>query len=319
MAETARGYFEKLMLIWETDYGVTPTVNDGDMVCIPFINNSISTDENMIKSEVIRNGKRYMQQPAFGNVNVGGDVTIPAEGISLGYWLKFMFGDPVTTGVGPYLHTYTPKNDNPSASLQGGFSDKDLYFLWDGVKVNSAQFQFVTNQELQATMSLVGREETSSGTTLDNTPVENNFRKFQAKQVNFKLNGSTIATATECTLNIDQGIDTEQYTLSSNGRRVEAPEGMLDINGTAKLLFRDLTYYNLALNNTEFSIEITATNGTDTFTVTLPEVVAPLKPVERNGAGPVMYNLEFEAYWQDDASGYPITFTLENDKPDYAS
>lgn len=318
MAETARGYFEKFLLIWESTYGTTPTVNPGDMACLPFMSNNISTDENMIKSEVIRHGKRYMQQPAFGNVSVGGDVTIPVEAVSLGYWLKLMFGDPTTTGTGPYTHEFTPQNDNPSATIEGGFSDKNLYFVWDGMKVASSSFQFVTNQELQATMTMVGREETSSTSTLDSSPIELAYRKFQAKQVNFKVNGSTVATATECNINIDQGIDTEQYTLSSNGRRVEAPEGMIDISGSAKLLFRDLTHYNLALNNTEFSLEIEATNGTDTFRITLPEVVAPLKPVERNGAGPVYYNLEWEAYWQDDASGYPITFELINDVASYA-
>lgn len=319
MAETARGFYETLKFIYETTYGVKPTIAAGDTIALPFISNGLGLDENMITSEVIRAGKRWAQAPAFGNVNASGDIVVPVEAVAFGYWLTMNFGAPVTTGSSaPYTHVFKPVNDNPSMWLEGGFADKNLYFQWTGLKVNKMSFNFQVNQEMNATMSMIGKDEVTATATVDASPVVPAYRKFQAKDIVLKQGGSAIATAMNCTINVEQGIAEDQYTLSSNGRRVEAPEGMLKVNGSATMLFRDLTYYNMAKNNTETSIEITMTRGNDTLTFLLPEVVFPQKPVSRSGAGPVTYNIEFEAYWQDSSENAPIVVTLINDQASYA-
>lgn len=313
----SRGFYEKLLMIQEVTYGVTPSVTPGDSVSLPFNTNGLSSDENMIESPTIRYGNRFPTSPSFGNINVGGDVVVPLDAINIGWWFKLGFGAPVTTGAGPYLHTFTPKNSNPSWSLQGGFGDNSVFFLWDGIKMSKTTFNFAVNSPLQVTMSLLGQGETKQGTILDATPQEETIEIFQAKQILLKVNGTTVADAMSVSLDIDQGLAADLYTLSSNGYRIEAPEGKLKITGSSEMLFRDATYYDLAFANTEVSLEIIATNGTNDITITLPEVVFPRKPVNRSGYGPVSYPLEFEAYFQDDASGYPITIELTNDKASY--
>jgi hypothetical protein len=318
MAETARGFYETLKFIYEATYGVKPTITAGSTIALPFISQGLGLDENMIVSEVIRAGKRYATAPAFGNINASGDIVVPVEAVAFGYWLTMAFGAPTTTGTNPYTHVFKPVNDNPSMWLEGGFADKNLFFQWTGLKLNKMSFNFQVNNEVNATMSMIGRDEVTATATVDATPVVPAYRKFQAKDIVMKEGGSEIATAMNCTLNIEQGIAEDQYTLSGNGRRVEAPEGMLKVNGSATMLFRDLTYYNKAKNNTETSIEIILTRGADVLKLLLPEVVFPQKPVTRSGAGPVTYNIEFEAYWHDGSEGAPIVATLINDQASYA-
>jgi hypothetical protein len=315
---TARGYQEKLLMVFEDTFNTTPTVTAGDSVSLPFHSGGLSSSEDIIGSEIIRYGRRDEAAPSFGNINVSGDYVIPIDKTNIGYWLKLMFGVPVTTGAGPYTHKFKPGNNNPSVTVEGGFADINSIFRWAGVKAQKMSMEFSVNKELSATMSLLGCKETTDTDTFDATPVEETITKFQAKSIVLKQGGSAVATAMTCTVEIDNGLAEDLYTLSSNGQRVELPEGKLMVTAKAEMLFRDLTYYNLALNNTETSIEIIATNGTNEFSILMPEVVFPRQPVTRNGHGPVKYTLDMKAYWQDSVGSYPIQITLKNDKASYA-
>ena len=49
---------------------------------------------------------RDPQAPIRDAVNVDGDVVIPMDAENLGFWLKAIFGQPVTTGTTPRTHTF---------------------------------------------------------------------------------------------------------------------------------------------------------------------------------------------------------------------
>lgn len=314
----ARGFFEKLLMVFESTYGTTPTINDGDTVALPFDTLSLGSNENMLDPETINFGRRFDVEPAFGNISVEGSATIPVDVTNIGYWLKLLLGAPVTTGAGPYTHTFEPSTDTPSVTLEDGFTDVNAYFLFSGVKINSMSFSFAVDSILTADVNLLGSAETTAVATEDNTPVEETLERFQAKQVVVKVGGSTVGIVQEINFEINNDLDDSVYTLSSNGFRVSLPETRFSINGSAKILFEDLTYYNQAIAGTETSIDIELTNGTNQLNISMPEIKFPRQPLERNGMGPVYENLNFRAYYQDDAGGVPISVELINDKASYA-
>jgi len=314
----ARGFFEKLNLVFESTYGTTPTINDGDMVSLPFNSIGIGSSENMIDPETINHAQRFETEPSFGNISVEGPVSVPFDVTNMGYWFKLMFGAPTTTGAGPYEHEFTPSNTNPSATLESGFSDINSYHLFDGIKVNRMSFNFAVDTELTVDMDLLGSSETVGVSTQDNTPVEEVLTRFQAKDIVMKEGGVTVAVATEVSIEVDNGLADDVYALSSNGFRVDLPEQKMMVSGSAKLIFEDQTYYNQAISGDETSIEITATRGTNIVTFLLPEVRFPRTPLERSGHGPVYHTINFKAYFQDSSEGYPIVVTLTNDKASYA-
>ena len=314
----ARGFFEKLLMVFESTYNTTPTISDGDMVALPFDSISLGSNENMLDPETINHAKRFEVEPAFGNISVEGSVTVPLDVTNIGYWLKLLLGAPVTTGVGPYLHTFTPANDTPSVTLEDGFTDNDDYFLFSGVKINSFSTTLAVDSVLTADINLLGASEATATSTEDNTPVEEVLNRFQAKNVVLKEGGVTVANCTEVSLEISNELADDVYTLSSNGFRVSLPETKFMVSGSGKFLFENLNLYNKAIAATETSIEIELTNGTNILKFIMPEVKFPRQPLERNSMGPVYLPINFKAYHQDDAGGTSLTVELTNDKSSYA-
>ena len=316
----ARGFFEKLLMVFESTYNTTPSISPGDMVLVPFNrNNNLGSDENMIDAETIIPGKRYETEPIFGNISVAGGFTVPMDVRYIGYWLKLLLGAPVTSGAGPYTHTFEPSSDSPSVTLESGFTDISRFHVFNGIKVNRFSATFEVDTELTAEIDLLGGKElASSGTTLDASPVEQTITRFNAKNVTLKEAGSPLAICKSVTVNIDQGLADDVFTLNSGGFRYSLPEGKMMISGTANLLFLDSTYPDKAIAGTETSLEIECTQGAHTLTITLPEVKFKRKPITRDGWGPMYFEMEWKAYYQNNAAGVPITVELVNDVTDYA-
>ena len=315
----ARGFQEKLLIAFETTYNETPTINDGDMVAVPFNSIGLGSDENMIDPATIISGKRYESEPIFGNVSVQGPLVVPLDVRFIGYWLKAMFGAPTTTGTGPYTHAFSPVDDNPSLVIERGFTDISKYSVFNGVKINNFNLDFSTNAELVASLDLLGGKEISpASSTLDGSPQELTITRFNAKNVVLKKGGSDVAIATNGSLKMSQTLDDGVFTLSSNGFRHSLPEQRLMINGSAELLFVDSEWIDLAINGTEFDLEFYMTAGAHSLKITLPEVKMRRQPISGEGVGPKYVPVDFKAYWQDSVDGVPIKVELINDVASYA-
>jgi hypothetical protein len=315
----ARGFFERVALIFESTFNTTPTVTTGDMVAMPMNSIGLGSDENMIDPETIIPTKRWESEPIFGNISVQGPITVPMDVRYIGYWFKLLFGAPTTTGAGPYTHTFEPSTETPSATIETGFTDIAKYLVYNGVKINSMSMNFTVDTELTVEMDLLGGKElASSGTALDSAPVEHTITRFNAQDIVLKKGGVTVAIARSVGLNINNGLVDDVYTLSSGGFRHSLPEAKLMIGGTAELLFIDTEWTDLAINGTEFDLEISMATGAHSLTITLPEVKMRRQPIQRNGHGPMYVAVDFKAYFQDDVAGLPISVELINDVTDYA-
>ena len=114
----ARGFFEKLLGIFEASYAVTPSINPGDMFLLPFNDNSVGSEENMIDPSTIT-GTRFPVEPIFGNISVQGSITVPMEVRSIGQWLKLLLGVPATTDnlATTFTHIFFPKTETPSMTI----------------------------------------------------------------------------------------------------------------------------------------------------------------------------------------------------------
>ena len=315
----ARGFFEKLNFIFESTYNTQPTISAGDMVSLPFISNNVGSSENMIDNETIIVGQRWEGEPAFGNISVEGPISVPFDVLNMGYWLKLLLGAPTTTGTGPYVHTFEPSADSPSATIETAFTDINRFHRFNGVKINKMALNFAVDTMLKVDMDMLGgKEAASAGTTLDATPQEETLTLFNARDISVKIGGVTVGIIKEINLNIDNVLADDVYTLSSNGFRYSLPETKLMLSGDAQVLFLDSTYTDMAVNGTETSVEIIATRGTNTLSILLPEVKFPRQPLQRDGHGPIYYPMNFKGYFQDAAEGVPLRVVLTNDKTSYA-
>lgn len=319
MADQARGFFEDLRIIFESAYNTTPSLSDGDMVQIYRNAGGLDSDENMIDPETIIPGQRDMSEPVFGNISVGGSLTVPVDVRLIGYWLKLLLGAPTTTGTDPYTHVFSPGTDTPSMTIDEWHSDIPSSRVFNGVKINTMTFNFEVNTELTAELELLGgKENASSATPLDDAPSNHTLTRFNAKSIVFKQGGSTVALAKSLNVVISNDLYEDNYTLSSNGFRTELVEQrfMVDVSGT--IILESETWLDYAINNTELDIEIELTRGSHTLTFTMPEVLLRRVPLERNGHGPIYIPIEGKAFYQDSVEGSTLQVELVNDVSSYA-
>lgn len=315
----ARGFNEKVLIAFENTYNTTPSIVSGDAIAMPFNRMGIGSDENMIDPETIYPGERWETEPIFGNISVQGPATVPMDVRYIGYWLKLLLGAPTTTGAGPYTHTFEPGPDSPSITLETGFTDIARYHVFNGVKINSMGLNFTVDSELVCEMDLLGGKELpSSGSTLDANPTTHTLTRFNAPDVVLKKNGATVAIARSVGLNISNELADDVYTLSSGGFRESLPEKKLMVSGTAELLFLDSEWTDLAVNGTEFALELSMVTGPHSLKFILPECKMRRQPIQRDGFGPMYVAVDFKAYYQDSVEGFPIVVELINDVTDYA-
>lgn len=311
----AKGAKSQLLLCYETAYNTTPETPTA--IKLPIINSSLKSTQNLIESAVII-GRRDPVMPARGNVDVAGSIEIPVDEVGIGYWLKLLFGAPTTTGASnPYTHVFKIGDTQPSAVLEQGFTDIDVYELFNGVKVSKFSISFGGDGELTAKIDVIGGKETIGATSVDETPTTITITKLGNFQASLKEGGSAIATVLSVDVNIDFGLDGDTYAIGGGGFRTSIEEGLVQISGTLKAFFENTTLLNKAIAGTESSLEITLTNSTHSLTIKLPELIFERNSPSIDGPKGVNIDLPYKAYFDNDAGDSSAIVTLVNAQATY--
>jgi hypothetical protein len=131
--------------------------------------------------------------------------------------------------------------------------------------------------------------------------------------------GSAADFITELTLNIDNALDGDTFVLGGGGVRGSMIDGICVVSGTLKGFFEDMALYNKAINNTESSLLWTYTRGTgagtagnEKLTIEIPELVYSVKSPAISGPQGIYYELDWQAYYGNDADASQIIMTLLN-------
>ena len=311
-----RGSQTAIVIDYETTYGSDPGSPAG--IQVPFISESITANRAQNTSEVI-DGRRDPKRPFVGNTEVSGDITVPVDKRYFGYWLKALLGAPTTTGVGPYTHVYKVDNTNcqPSMVLEKNFKDVTQYFKYNGMKVGSMSLAIGGDGEMVATFSMLGSTLTESGSAYDATPTTHTYEQFRQLDVALNEGGSASAEFTELNIDINANLDGDVFTIGGAGTRSSLPEGRYEMGGSGTLLFDNMTMYNKSKNSTESSIEVIATRDTETLTIDFNEVEYAMNSPQITGNEGVLLNLDFQAFYDNDAGDSAVIITLVNDIASY--
>jgi len=72
-------------------------------------------------------------------VTADGDVVVPLDAEAFGFWLKAGFGDPTTTGTGPWTHEFQSGSWTlPSMSIETGMPEVPRYAMYSGCVLDQA-------------------------------------------------------------------------------------------------------------------------------------------------------------------------------------
>jgi hypothetical protein len=238
---------------------------------------------------------------------------VPVDYTAFWYWLKAMFGDPSTSGTGPYDHEFTVGNTQPSLVLEKQFQDITKYWKYSGCKVSSWSMSLGGDEELVSTLEIIGADETPGTSAYDASPTSLTLGRLDNFEGALKEGGATISNVTSLSLTMNFGLDDSQYVIGGGGIRGDIPEGMVEVSGTLTALFEDHSLVDKAVNSTESSLRAEITHGTNELDLFIPELQYANPVTTVDGPQGVLVELPFVGYYDDGTDASVMVVTLTND------
>lgn len=304
---------------FEASFGTPATV----MHEIPFAPTlNVNTTQELQESTVMT-GTRSASQGFLGFKDGAGSLTVPVESKAFGLWLKAFFNVPTTVdnGDGTYTHTFVVNDVNiPSLTVEQAHLDKaNTFYRHVGFKANNLSLSLGGDDELLATIELVGKDSTKETTevAVPSTTYKTGtkFQKF-----NNLISGLTGADDVRTyTIDYTNNLDGSSYTVNNGSARNDIPTGMSGVTGTIEANF---TGEALASSSESFATETivsTLTQGTDILKITTNEININ-KQVGQEIASPqgILANYDYVAFHKDGATASSIIVELTNDIASYA-
>lgn len=237
---------------------------------LPIRNEEIAQDIDRLDSEGIRAGRLVTAKWKAGSRTIAGTVESDLWNTDVATLFKHMFGAVVTTGAGPFTHTYTPADlTGKSLTMQAGRPDITgtvQPFTWAGCKIGAWTLSASVGEICTMSLDVVGMTETTA-TALASASYAAALAPFCFTTASVKIAAATVATVTEIELTGDNGL-TDRFRLGSATSKEHLQNGFREYAGTMNTDFESLTAYNRFVNGTEAALELKFDNGTETLTIT---------------------------------------------------
>lgn len=306
----AQGAQGRLVFDYESSFGQNPTTKAGKV--LPFNTFDVKSKQNL-KDLATITGTRNPVAPAPGNISVDGSIVVPVEEKTIGYWLKGVFGNPITTGsADPYQHVFKIGNSQPSMVLEKGFTDINRYALLNGCKISSFKIGFGGEDELTASMEIMGAQEGLSTIPYMVGPANSVLSRFNNLQASIEEGSVAIATITKGEFTINSGLDGNQYTVGNGGIRSDIPVGMYKISGSITALFDGSALLDKAINGTKSSLKVKFVHDTHSLEFLFPEIKYERSTPGITGPAGVLITLPFRAFYEAGADNSAVKVTLVN-------
>lgn len=290
----------------EPSFGVT-----GDTSFeIPFAPTLDIKETQALNDSTIIRGTRNMDRSFLGFKALDGSLSIPLDTKSAPKFLEGFFNAPATTGTDPYTHVFSVHNTSiPSYFFEVAHKDLTLFYLHNGIKMNSFDLSFGGDGELLMNINLMGQKTTKDVTeVLAPTDLIGNvkFEQFQAS-----ITGAT--KVKDLSLTYTNNLDGDQYVIGDGGQRGEIPLGMVGVNGSFTALYEDDTLLAAARDNINQDFNITLTNGANSIAFDMNEVVLEPTGVTIDSPQGLTQTFNYTAFWASDAGNSALIVTVVND------
>lgn len=251
----------------ESVYGTAVTVDQ----FVPVNTANLSVEEGWMRPTGIRGGRRVQPPAVLGARVVSGSVEMELPAVSIATLLKHYFGAVVTSGSGPYTHTYTPGAMlGDSLTLQVGITDASdtvRPFTAEGVKVTGWSISANVGEFAKTSFEWVG-EDVVTATALASASYASGVSvPFTFVQGSITVNGSATKVRS-ARLTAAKNMRTDRHVLGSRVILEPLEEGLWTFATEISADFHDLTLYALQVAGTAVASVLTFNNGTNTLTIT---------------------------------------------------
>lgn len=305
----AQGARAQMALAFETTYGTPPV---GGFTKMPFASTSLGAEQPLLNSELLGYGRDPLA-PIKDAVTADGDVVVPLDAEAFGFWLKAAFGDPITTGTGPWTHEFQSGSWTlPSMSIETGMPEVPRFAMYSGCVLDQINWQMQRSGLLTATARLVAQGETVGTTTSAGTPAALELQRFGHFNGAITRNSSALGNVVSADITYANNLDRIE-TIRSDGRIDGADPSIAALTGSIEVRFADQTLVTQAINGDpcelEFAYELPSG---ESFTFTVHAVYLPRPRIEISGPQGVQATFDWQAA-RDSVVGRMCTATLIND------
>lgn len=317
----AKGSASRVVLDWENSFGVPKSTGKTGKI-IPFNSCDLKKTRGLQSSETIR-ANRNPVEPYLDNIEVAGTIVFPVSLEAIGWILKAAIGEPSSTGGPTYTHVFKIGATAALASLivEKGFTDltTPYYELYSGMKINTLSLSVSPSGELLATCGFIGIQMAGSTTAYDSAAAALAGTKMRMSDVSLiKEGGSAVTNLRTLEIAHSNDLDGDTFVIGGAGVRGSLNEGIAKITGKLNALFNNTTLLAKATGATESSLQVTFTSGAYSLDITIPELYyAQNCPAISTPKG-VLLDLDFSAYYANDAGASAIIATLVNTTASYA-
>ena len=252
----------------ETTYGTLNATGDGVKVTI--IGHSLSVSRNRTEVNEI-DGTVTTARPTSGFRTVSGDITFRPRPKQLGHWLRYFINEPVTTGSGPYTHTFTPSTTDAKTfqmEIEHTQTTANEYEIYKGLTITGWSLDVGGDGQLEFTVSVTGQDKINAqasvfvGTVTDLTTETDVFEQFDSS-----LTSSDTFTAETSNLSISRPVE-QFYAIGDGANASLLFKGKYGVTASLDILFEDDTIFDKARAETPTDIDFVFSDGTNSLTFT---------------------------------------------------
>jgi hypothetical protein len=309
----AQGARAQMALAFETTYGTPPASGYTRM---PFASTTLGAEQPLLNSELLGYGRDPLA-PIKDAVTADGDVVVPIDAEAFGFWLKAAFGDPTTTGDGPYTHEFQSGSWTlASLSIETGMPEVPRFAMYSGCVLDQLTWQMQRSGLLTATARLVAQGETVGATTGAGTPAALELKRFGHFNGAISRNGSALGNIVSAEITYANNLDRIE-TIRADGRIDGADPSIAALTGRIEVRFADQTLVSQAINGEACELEVSySLPSGESFTFTVHAVHLPRPRIEIQGPQGVQATFDWQAA-KDGTLGRMCTATLVNDIESY--
>lgn len=288
---------------------------------IPHVSWSVQKEPERIESEGIMAGRRVLDsdQWAPGNVTVEGEVGLELYDRSIGLLFTHMFGSVVTSGVGPFTHTYVPGDlTGKGLTLQAGIpntTDGTVHpFSALGCKIPSWEIACSAGEVATVGLDVVAKDLVTSQSLVAPSYAAGIGIGMTFIGASLTVAGSAYKTQ-ELTIAGDNGLNTDRRFFSADGLIDEPLESELrEYTAEISSEFFDLTMWNRLVNGTTASLVSHFARGTSTCDITM-NVRFDEASTEVDGRDVVPQSIMCKAIGDTDAGAITAVLTNADSTP----
>jgi hypothetical protein len=258
-----------LSYVAESTFGTTP--GTPALIQLPYTTHSLDLTKERVTGTDIQ-PDRMQRVDRHGNRTAAGDIVADLRKADYDPFLESAFMNTFSTNV--LKVGTTPK----SFSIEDAATDITQFRLFTGMTVSSLAVSIRPNQMVTGTFSMVGKNMTISGTSVDAVKTASSGNQpFDAYSGTLRVAdaGGSLASAAVVTgfdFSINNALAPTFVVGSSTTPQLEY--GMATVEGTITAYFEDATLINRFLNETQTALEVSVDDptGSSDYTFLFPRV-----------------------------------------------